>query len=253
MDIPGCVALVTGGSSGLGLATVRKLHREGAHVVIVGRPSSRGKAVADQFGERASFAAADITDEDQVAAAVDVAADVGPLRIVVNCAGVGSAARVVGKRGPFPLEEFARVVEVNLIGTFNVLRLSAEQMVQEDLVGEERGAIVNTASIAAFDGQVGQAAYGASKGGLVAMTLPVARELSRHRIRVNTIAPGLFDTPFLDGLPPAVRSALPANVPHPSRLGRPEEFAELVTHLIRNSMLNGETVRLDGALRMPDR
>ncbi|SBW24348.1 putative oxidoreductase Rv1144/MT1177 [Candidatus Protofrankia californiensis] len=253
MNINGSVAVVTGGGTGLGLATVRVLHEAGAMVVIVGRSPLTGEAAADSFGERAVFARADVTNEEQVGKALDLAAECGPVRVVVNCAGVIRAGRVVGRDGPCPLADFARIIEVNLIGTFNVTRLAAARMSSNKLLGEERGVIVNTASIAAFEGQIGQAAYAASKGGVVAMTLPLARELAEHRIRVNTIAPGPFDTPLLDPLPESKRSSLSEAVPHPSRLGHPVEFAVLAAHLVENPMLNGESVRLDGALRMPPR
>lgn len=251
MDIRDNVALVTGGGTGLGRAVVERLHRDGASVVIVGRSAATGKAVAEQLGSRAVFAQADVTDEDQIETALDIAAELGTPRIVVNCAGLLSATRIVGRKGVFPLREFADVVQVNLVGTFNVVRLAAARMAAAEPVGEERGVVINTASVAAFDGQIGQAAYGASKGGVVAMTLPVARELAQHQIRVNTIAPGPFDTPLLGAVPDEIRTQLAASVPHPHRLGRPAEFAELVAHIVGNPMFNGETVRLDGAIRMP--
>ena len=205
MEIKDAVAVVTGGASGLGLATARALLDSGAKVVILDLPSSKGEDVAGElnsaFGDRVRFAAADVTDEDAVAAAFDIAESMGPVRIVVNCAGTGDAIRVLGKGGVYPLKKFARIVNINLVGTFNVLRLGAERMANTDLVGEERGVIINTASVAAFDGQIGQAAYSASKGGVVGMTLPIARDLAGKQIRVMTIAPGLFDTPLLAGLP----------------------------------------------------
>ncbi|HEY8340749.1 MAG TPA: SDR family NAD(P)-dependent oxidoreductase, partial [Egibacteraceae bacterium] len=216
-------------------------------------PSSDGAAVADALGERAVFAATDVTNEADVTAALDVAAALGDLRVVVCCAGVATPGRVVGKRGPLPLEAFETVVRVNLVGTFNVVRLAAARMRELDLVGEERGVIVNTASVAAFEGQIGQAAYSASKGGVAAMTLPLARDLADAQIRVMTIAPGTFATPMVEGLPPAAIAALEAITPHPARLGRPAEFAALVRHIVANPMLNGEVIRLDGALRMPPR
>jgi NAD(P)-dependent dehydrogenase (short-subunit alcohol dehydrogenase family) len=247
------VALVTGGASGLGLATARKLAADGAQVVIVDLPSSAGKTAAEELD--AVFAPADVRDEEQVRAAVGVAAGLGPLAVAVNCAGIGSAARVVAKDGtPYPLADFTRVIEINLIGTFNVIRLAAAQMIAATPVdGEERGVIVNTASVAAFDGQIGQAAYSASKGGVVGMTLPIARDLAQHKIRVNTVAPGLFHTPLLKGLPEEAIASLGAQVPHPSRLGDPTEFGALVSHIVANPMLNGETIRLDGAIRMAPR
>lgn len=253
MNVNGNVALITGGGSGLGRAVAERLHSDGATVVIVGRSPTTGKAVADQLGERAVFVSADVTDEVQVNAALDLAAELGELRVVVNCAGLLNATKVVGRTELFPLAEFARVVQVNLVGTFNVVRLAAARIAATEPVGEERGVLVNTASIAAFDGQIGQAAYGAAKGGVVAMTLPVAREMARHKIRVNTIAPGLFDTPMLDPVPADLRHHLAELTPHPGRLGRPAEFADLVAHIIANPMVNGETIRLDGGIRMPAR
>ncbi|HEX9334281.1 MAG TPA: 3-hydroxyacyl-CoA dehydrogenase [Pseudonocardiaceae bacterium] len=253
MDIGNSVALVTGGASGLGLATVRRLHADGAGVVIVDLPSSQGETVAKELGDRVLFAAADVTDADQIATALDAAATLGPLRITVNCAGIGNAAKTVGKSGPFPLAAFTKVVTVNLIGTFNVIRLAAHRMSELDEVDGERGVIVNTASVAAFEGQIGQAAYSASKGGIVGMTLPIARDLASLKIRVNTIAPGLFRTPLFGGLPDAAIAALEAQVPHPARLGDPTEYAALAAHIVANPMLNGETIRLDGAIRMTPR
>jgi NAD(P)-dependent dehydrogenase (short-subunit alcohol dehydrogenase family) len=247
------VALVTGGASGLGEATVRRLHAGGAAVVIVDLPSSSGAALAGELGERARFVAADVRDEAQVQGAVDAAGELGTLRIVVTCAGIGTPGRVVGKRGPLPLEDFSTVVAINLIGTFNVLRLAAAAMVGNDPVDGDRGVVVMTASIAAYDGQIGQAAYAASKGGVVALTLSAARDLADKGVRVMTIAPGTFMTPMLAGLPPEATAALEAQVPHPSRLGDPAEYAHLVSHIIDNPMLNGEVIRLDGALRMPPR
>jgi NAD(P)-dependent dehydrogenase (short-subunit alcohol dehydrogenase family) len=249
--IEGGVAIVTGGASGLGLATATALRSAGAQVVIVDLPSSDGKRVAEELG--ATFAPSDVTSEDDVAAALDAAQQLGPLRIAVNCAGVADAARVVGKHGPFPLATFRKVVEVNLIGTFNVVRLAAERISAADEIDGERGVIVNTASAAAFEGQIGQAAYSASKGGVAAMTLPIARELAAAKIRVVTIAPGLFETPMLAGLPDEAKASLGAQVPHPARLGRPAEYAALVEHIVRNPMLNGEVIRLDGAIRMAAR
>jgi len=251
MNITDSAALVTGGASGLGAATAERLARDGARVVIADLPSSDGKTVAERVG--ATFVPTDVTDEQQVQAAVDAASDLGPLRIDVNCAGIGNAIRTVGRKGPFPLEDFTRVVHVNLVGTFNTIRLAAERMAQTDPVGEERGVIVNTASIAAYDGQIGQAAYSASKGGVVGMTLPIARDLASMRIRVVTIAPGLFETPLLGTLPHEAREALGAQIPHPARLGHPQEYADLAAHVVQNPMLNGEVIRLDGAVRMPPR
>ncbi|MET0187512.1 MAG: 3-hydroxyacyl-CoA dehydrogenase [Pseudonocardia sediminis] len=253
MDINGAVALVTGGASGLGLATTEKLVEAGGKVVIVDLPSSAGEAVADKLGENVRFAAADVTDEAQISAALDVAAELGTLRVAVNCAGIGNGIKTVGKNGPFPLADFTKVINVNLIGTFNVIRLAAERISQSDPVEGERGVIVNTASVAAFEGQIGQAAYSASKGGIVGMTLPIARDLANIGIRVVTIAPGLFETPLLGGLPDDVKESLGKQVPHPSRLGRPSEYGQLAAHIVANPMLNGETIRLDGAIRMTPR
>ena len=247
------VALVTGGASGLGGATVRRLHAEGAAVVIVDLPSSPGQALADELGDMAQFVPADVRDEEQVQAAIDAALELGTLRIVVNCAGVATPGRVVGKRGPLGLEDFANVVNINLIGTFNVLRLAAAAMLTNEPVDGDRGVVVMTASIAAYDGQIGQAAYAASKGGVVGLTLSAARDLADKAIRVVTVAPGTFETPMLAGLPGEVKELLEQQVPHPSRLGKPDEYANLVAHIVDNSMLNGEVIRLDGALRMPPR
>ncbi|MET9088357.1 3-hydroxyacyl-CoA dehydrogenase [Streptomyces sp. NPDC004237] len=253
MDMLDSVALVTGGASGLGLATARKLLANGARVVVVDLPSSRGKAIAEELGDRAAFAPADVTSEEEVSTALDVADSLGPLRVAVNCAGVGSGTRTLGKSGPHPLDSFTKVVQVNLIGTFNVVRLAAERIARTERLGEERGVIVNTASVAAFEGQIGQAAYAASKGGIAGLTLPVARDLAHHRIRVVTVAPGLFHTPLFDALPQEAVTSLEAQVPHPSRLGHPDEYAALVAHIVANPMLNGETIRLDGAIRMAPR
>ena len=253
MQIEGSAAIVTGGASGLGLATARRLVKAGAHVVLLDLPSAPGAAAVDELGANAAFAAGDVTNEQDVTAALDATAARGPIRIVVNCAGVGTAGRVIGRNGVLPLDQFARVVQVNLIGTFNVLRLAAERIVATEPVDGERGVIVNTASAAAFDGQIGQAAYSASKGGVVGMTLPIARDLADKLIRVMTIAPGLFQTPMLAGLPQEAQDSLGAQVPHPSRLGHPDEYAALVEHIITNPMLNGEVIRLDGAIRMAPR
>ena len=247
------VALVTGGASGLGEATVRRLHADGAAVVILDLPSSPGEALAAELGARARFVATDVRDEAQVQGAIEVAQELGTLRIVVNCAGVGTPGRVVGKRGPLPLEDFTNVVTINLIGTFNVLRLAAAAMLDNEPVDGDRGVVIMTASIAAYDGQIGQAAYAASKGGVVGLTLSAARDLADKGIRVMTIAPGTFETPMLSGLPGDVKAVLEAQVPHPSRLGSPDEYANLVRHVVDNAMLNGEVIRLDGALRMPPR
>jgi NAD(P)-dependent dehydrogenase (short-subunit alcohol dehydrogenase family) len=247
LQLDGIGALVAGGASGLGEATARELAARGARVTIADLNDERGEALAEEIG--AAFAHADVTDEAQVNAAVEAA---GELRLAVSCAGIGWAERTVKYNGPAALEPFEAVVRVNLIGTFNVLRLAAAAMAGNDAdEGGERGAVVMTASIAAFDGQIGQAAYSASKGGVVGLTLPAARDLARFGIRVCTIAPGLFDTPLLAALPEEAREALGAQVPHPPRLGRPEEYARLACHIAENPMLNGETIRLDGALRMP--
>jgi len=247
------VALVTGGASGLGEATSRRLHESGAAVVIVDLPSSPGEALASELGDRARFCAADVRNQTQVQAAIAAAAELGSLRIVVNCAGVGTPGRVVGRNGPMALEDFQHVIDINLVGTFNVVRLAAAAMLENQPVDGDRGVIMMTASIAAYDGQIGQAAYAASKGGIVALTLSAARDLADKLIRVVTIAPGTFATPMLAGLADEVTAALEAQVPHPSRLGQPPEYASLVAHIVDNGMLNGEVIRLDGALRMPPR
>ena len=250
MDIKDAVAIVTGGASGLGLATTKRLLDRGAHVVVL---DITGEDVATGLGDRVRFAAADVTNPDAVTAALDIADGMGPLRVVVNCAGTGDAIRVLSRKGVYPLDLFARVININLVGTFNVLRLGAERIAKTDLVGEERGVIINTASVAAFDGQIGQAAYSASKGGVVGMTLPIARDLADKAIRVMTIAPGLFDTPLLAGMPEEAKHSLGAQVPHPARLGDPDEYGALVVHIVENPMLNGEVIRLDGAIRMAPR
>jgi NAD(P)-dependent dehydrogenase (short-subunit alcohol dehydrogenase family) len=251
MEIDGSAALVTGGASGLGRATAQRLTEAGARVVVLDLPGEAGERAAQEIG--GVFAPADVADEEQVRQAVDRAADEAPLRIVVNCAGIATPGRVIGKRGVLPLEEFTRVVTVNLVGTFNVLRLAADRMATFDPVGEERGVIVNTASVAAFDGQIGQAAYSASKSGVAGMTLPIARDLADKLIRVVAIAPGIFRTPMMAGLPQEAQDSLGRQVPHPSRLGEPPEYAMLVEHIVRNPMLNGEVIRLDGAIRMAPR
>jgi NAD(P)-dependent dehydrogenase (short-subunit alcohol dehydrogenase family) len=256
MQIENSGALVAGGASGLGAATARALHAAGAYVTIADRDAERGAALAAELGERAAFAAADVTDADSVAAAVAhaAAATPGGLRIAVCCAGVGHAERTVSKRGAHGLDAFARVIGVNLIGSFNVLRLSAEAMKgNEPDPGGERGLCLLTASIAAYDGQIGQTAYAASKGGIVGLTLPAARDMAQYGVRVVTIAPGTFDTPLLAGLPEPARTELGRAVPFPSRLGDPAEFGALAVHVAQNAMLNGEVIRLDGALRMPPR
>ena len=255
MQIEAKGALVSGGASGLGEATTRRLHDAGAHVVIADLNAEKGEALVAELGERARFIETNVTDEASVQAAVDLAAEPeGGLRVAVGCAGIGWAQRVTGKQGPHPQDLFNNVVQVNLIGMFNLMRLSATAMNANDPDSEgERGVFVSTASVAAFDGQIGQIAYAASKAGIVGMTLPAARDLSSRGIRVMTIAPGLFDTPLLAALPEEARQALGAQIPFPSRLGRPEEFAQLVATIVENPMLNGETIRLDGAIRMPPR
>jgi NAD(P)-dependent dehydrogenase (short-subunit alcohol dehydrogenase family) len=251
---PTDVALVTGGGSGLGEATVRRLAASGAGVVICDLPSSAGKAIAEELGSRDVYVPTDVTDEAAVTAALDAADSLGALRLVVTCAGIATPGRIVGRKGPLPLATFRQVIEVNLIGTFNVLRLAAERMIPlEPLADGDRGVVVMTASIAAYDGQVGQAAYAASKGGIVGLTLTAARDLADKGIRVVTIAPGTMETPMLAGLPEDARAVLEQQIPHPARLGRPDEYASLVEHIVSNQLLNGEVIRLDGALRMPPR
>jgi NAD(P)-dependent dehydrogenase (short-subunit alcohol dehydrogenase family) len=253
MRIEDSSAIVVGGASGLGEATVRALHAGGARVLIADVNADKGQALADELGT--AFITCDVREEEQVQAAVEQAAAVdGGLRIAVCCAGIGWAQKVAGSKGPHPLMPFEVTLAINLIGTFNVLRLSAAVMIGNDpLEDGERGVCIHTASVAAFDGQVGQIAYSASKGGIVGMTLPAARDLSQYGIRVNTIAPGLFDTPLLAALPEEARQKLGAGVPFPQRLGQPAEYAALACHIVENRMLNGETIRLDGALRMPPR
>ncbi len=255
MRVADTVTMVTGGASGLGEATVRTVVEAGGRAVILDRAGSAGERLAAELGERVLFTTADVTSETDVQAAVAWAVErFGTVHVAVNCAGIGAAMRTVTRDGPMPLGLFAKVIEVNLIGTFNVLRLTAAQMAKNPPNAEgERGVCINTASAAAFDGQIGQAAYSASKGGVVGMTLPIARDLASLGIRVMTIAPGTFDTPMLAMLPAEARQALAAQIPFPSRLGRPSEFAALARHIIENPMLNGETIRLDGALRMPPR
>ncbi|MGI8573427.1 MAG: SDR family NAD(P)-dependent oxidoreductase [Solirubrobacteraceae bacterium] len=255
MRIEGSSALVAGGASGLGAATVRLLHERGARVVIADLSEEHGQALAGELGDLVQFVAADVTDADSLQRAVAAAAsEQGGLRISVCCAGIGWAERVAGRRGAHAFEPFEHVIRVNLIGTFNVLRLAAAAMLaNEPAESGHRGVCVNTASIAAYYGQIGQIAYSASKGGIVGMTLPAARDLASMGIRVCTIAPGTFDTPLLSGLPEAAREALAKAIPFPSRLGRPPEFAALAGHIVENEMLNGEVIRLDGALRMPPR
>ncbi len=249
MEISGTAAIVTGGASGLGGATARALAARGAQVFALDLPSAIEKAEAV---DGVTYLAADVTSAEQVAAAVDTAAGSGnPLRITVNCAGIGPSTRTVGKTGPHDLDLYRKVIEINLIGTFNVVTLAAQAIAKAEAdENGQRGVVINTASIAAYDGQVGQIAYAASKGGVVGLTLPAVRDLARERIRVVTIAPGLFDTPLLAALPEPARQALGASVPHPARLGMPAECARLVRSIVENPMLNGETIRLDGALRM---
>ncbi len=253
MRIRNSTFLVTGGASGLGAATTRRLAAAGANVVICDLDGGAGKELVREIGGRGRFCVSDVTDEAQVAKAIAAArAEFGALHGAVSCAGVAPGERVLGRQGPHRLDTFRRAVEINLIGTFNVLRLAAQAMAENPPEAEgERGVIINTASIAAFEGQVGQAAYSASKAGVAGLTLPVARELARHGIRVMTIAPGVFETPMMAGMSEEVRASLAAQVPFPPRLGKPEEFAALVEHIIVNPMLNGEVIRLDGALRMP--
>jgi NAD(P)-dependent dehydrogenase (short-subunit alcohol dehydrogenase family) len=252
VKVEGAGALVAGGASGLGAATSRALHERGAAVVIADLNAEKGEALAAELGDRARFVEVNVMEEEPVKAAVDAAAAAeGGLRISVCCAGIGWAQRTAGKQGPHDLEIFHNVIKVNLIGTFNVLRLACTAMNENEPDAEgERGVCINTASIAAFDGQIGQVAYSASKGGIVGLTLPAARDMSSRGIRVNTIAPGLFDTPLLAALPQESRDALGATIPFPSRLGMPEEYAALAIHIAENTMMNGETIRLDGALRM---
>jgi NAD(P)-dependent dehydrogenase (short-subunit alcohol dehydrogenase family) len=252
MQIAGKTFLVSGGSSGLGAACVRMLSGGGGNVVIADVNVQEGEKLAAELGARVRFARTDVTDEASVGAAVTLACQsFGGLHGSIQCAGIALAERVLGKTGPHPLDKFSRVIQINLIGTFNVVRLAAEAMSKnEPAPSGERGVIISTASVAAFDGQIGQAAYAASKGGVVGMTLPMARDLARHGIRVMAIAPGIFDTPLLAGLPEAARQSLSQQVPFPPRLGRPDEFAALSRHIIENEMLNGEVIRLDGAIRM---
>ncbi len=255
MRLPEAAFIVTGGASGLGEATVRALAAGGARVVIADLQNDRGEALARELGEAVRFARADVTSEADGQAAVDTAVrEFGGLQGLVNCAGIAIAERTVGKAGPHPLQSFTRTITINLIGTFNMIRLAATAMAkgQPNAAGE-RGVIVSTASVAAFDGQIGQAAYSASKGGVVGMTLPIARDLARDGIRVMTIAPGIFETPMLLGLSKEAQESLGKQVPFPSRLGRPAEYAALVRHIVENEMLNGEVIRLDGAIRMAPR
>ena len=253
MRIDKAAAIVTGGGSGLGAATARALAARGARVACLDVNRGGAEKVAAEIG--GIGLKGDVTSEAEAQAAIEAAEGKhGPARILINCAGIGTAARTISKKGPFPLEVFQRVVNVNLIGTFNMIRLVAARLWEVEVEEEEeRGAFVNTASVAAYEGQIGQAAYSASKGGIVGMTLPIARDLAQYRIRVNTIAPGLFLTPLLESLPPEAQESLGKQVPFPSRLGDPTEFAALAVHIVENPMLNGETIRLDGAIRMQPR
>ncbi|MCZ4301849.1 SDR family NAD(P)-dependent oxidoreductase [Microbacterium oxydans] len=252
MQISGQGALITGGASGLGLATARRLVAAGAHVTIIDFASSKGAEVADEIG--GLFVAADVTSAEEVQAAVAAAQSAAPLRVVVNCAGIAPPAKVLDREGnPAVLADFERVIRINLVGTFNVVSQASAVIAKNELHDDERGVIVNTASVAAFDGQIGQPAYSASKGGVHAMTLPIARELARHGIRVCTIAPGIMETPMLMGLPQEAQDSLGQQVPFPARLGRPDEYAALVEQIVENGYLNGETIRLDGAIRMAPR
>lgn len=255
MHTTGRTALITGGASGLGRATAERMLAAGSSVVIADLPQSPGAALADEWGDRAVFVPTDVTDAEQVQAAVDAASELGRLDVVVACAGIVRGARVVGQKGPFPLDMFRQVVDINLTGTFTVVSLAAARMVETaaDAPDEESGVVVMTASVAAFDGQVGQAAYSASKGAIVGLTLPLARDLAEHRIRVMAIAPSLFRTPMAEMLPEEALASLEEQTLHPHRLGRPEEYAALVQHIVENPMLNGEVIRLDGAVRMAPR
>jgi len=255
MEIAHVKAVVTGGASGLGRATAIRLAAGGGRVAILDRAASAGADVAKGLGAGAAWTPADVTSAEEVAQALDAAAGrLGGINVLVNCAGIGTAMKTFGKAGPAKLEEFTRVIQVNLIGTFNCIRLAAPHMAKQPPGADgERGVVVNTASVAAFDGQIGQAAYSASKGGIVGMTLPIARDLAELGIRVVTIAPGIFETPMLATLPEPVRVSLGKQVPFPRRLGQPDEYAALVAHIVSNVMLNGETIRLDGAIRMQPR
>ena len=253
MDNKDVVALVTGGASGLGEATVMELAKNGAKVAIVDMDSAKGEKLAGRIGAKAVFVNADIVSDADIRQTLRKIIDTfGKINVAVNCAGIATPGKILGKKGPLPLESFNKVLQVNLVGTLNVIRLAVEQMINNAPNGEgEKGVIINTASIAAFDGQIGQAAYCASKGGIVSMTLPIARECADYGIRVVTIAPGLFETPLMTGLPPAVKEEMVSTIPFPRRLGKPSEFAALVAHIIENTMLNGCCIRLDAALRMP--
>lgn len=252
MDVRGATALITGAASGLGAATARRLAELGANVVVLDRDQDKALSFASELGENAIAVAADVTSEEEVQEAIQATHErFGSLQILVNCAGIAMALRTTSKNGPHPLDVFESVVRINLLGTFNVIRLAASSMARnEPNLEGERGVIINTASVAAFDGQIGQAAYAASKSGIVGMTLPISRDLARDGIRVNTIAPGIFDTPLMASLPEAAKESLSQQVPFPPRLGKPEEFARLAQHMIENTMLNAAVIRLDGALRM---
>ena len=250
MDLTNTVALVTGGASGLGRATTERLLAAGAQVVMVDLNAEVGQQVAAELGDSAHFVTADVTNEEQVQAAVDTATGLGALRVVVNCAGVATPGKLVSRKGPLPLDAFRKVLGINIVGTVNVCRLAAAAMQNQEADGEERGVIINTASVAAFDGQIGQIAYSASKGAVAAVTLPMARELAARLIRVVTIAPGIFETPMMAGLPAEAQESLGKSVPHPARLGKPAEYAQLLEAIVANPLLNGETIRLDGAIRM---
>jgi NAD(P)-dependent dehydrogenase (short-subunit alcohol dehydrogenase family) len=252
MQLKDVAVFITGGGSGLGAATARAMAAKGAKVAVFDRAADNAEKVAAEVNGIATVG--DVTNEDQVKAALAKAAEAhGTARVLVNCAGIGGSQRIVGKQGVYPLEKFTNVIMVNLIGTFNCLRLFAEQLATQDAIGEERGVIINTASVAAYEGQIGQIAYSASKGGIVGLTLPAARDLASFKIRVNTIAPGLFLTPLLMGLSEEARASLGAQVPHPARLGDASEYGNLAVHMVENPMLNGETIRLDGAIRMAPR
>lgn len=252
MEVEGLTAVVTGGASGLGEGCVRGLVQQGGNVAILDMAEERGREIASQLGSAAIFCKTDVTDEKTVQAAMDMAMDsFGAIHVAVNCAGVGTPARILGKNGPMPMEHFMKVVQINLIGTVNVIRLAAEKMLQNTGNEDgEKGVVINTASVAAFEGQIGQAAYSASKAAVVGLTLPVARELAAYGIRVVTIAPGLFETPMASGLPEKVRSSLTEMIPFPRRFGKPSEFAHLVNQIIENPYLNGFTIRLDASIRM---
>lgn len=250
MQIKDQVAFITGGASGLGFDTAKKIIAQGGKAVIF---DLKGEEAVAELGDDAIFVEGDVTNEEQVSAGLERTKELGDLRMVVNCAGIGNAIRVSGKQGPFPLDAFNKVIQVNLVGTFNVIRLGAALMQQNEPLDGERGVIINTASVAAFDGQIGQAAYSASKAGVAGMTLPIARDLASTKIRVMTIAPGIFETPMMMGASEETKNSLGQQIPHPSRLGQPDEFGSLAQHIIENPMLNGETIRLDGAIRMAPR